>query len=328
MTMGAPVIPEDELDQQLNLEQLKNELVERNKTELEVENMKKLEDNIGLPYKLHGIQKMPKDRAYYIFERILIESQIPHQFLTDYMEKIFYGTLHAIVDEDYEFLKEYLETSFFLKLKDTMAILKEKEYTLKMVEDVIGNFGEPVQSSAKIFDAVVIRGLRIDRKQNGSQEDYHVFKDIEDMGVVVYTPKKVQDPENFINPEENKKIYDDTKVAVGRVLLKFKSPVTLKVFTKEGFEVKIDESLNTWQHLAIFETDLKNPPEFKSRYKMEGHIEWVSKFKPTKWVLVDMDNWMLGNPLITEGNKMEEYKDEIFKKSEFDPNENIDLRNV
>jgi len=75
------------------------------------------------------------------------------------------------------------------------------------------------------------------------------------MGVVVYMPKSVSDPENFIDPEQNKTIYKDKNVAVGRVLMRFKSPLVLKVFNKDGIEVKIDDKLNTWQHLAIFETD-------------------------------------------------------------------------
>lgn len=192
----------------------------------------------------------------------------------------------------------------------------------------MGNHGEPVQASKHIFDAVIVRGLKIDRSANGSEHDYHVFKDSEDMGVVVYTPLRVTDSENFVDPVKNKTIYDDTRLAVGRVLMKFKGPSVLKVFTKEGYEVKIDETLNTWQHLAIFETDLIPPEFFKSRYRLEGMQEWLTKWKPGKWMMVDMDNWMLGNPLIQSDNTHDHYKDDVFKGTALDPEDNIDLRNV
>jgi len=60
---------------------------------------------------------------------------------------------------------------------------------------------------------------------------------------------------------------------------------------------------------------------------MEGMQEWLAKFKPAKWVMVDIDNWMLGNPLL-QNNQLSEYSDPVFKGSQFDPSKNIDLRNV
>ncbi len=43
---------------------------------------------------------------------------------------------------------------------------------------------------------------------------------------------------------------------------------------------------------------MKPPPEFKSSYKLENYMEWISKFKMGVWKLVDVDNYMKGNPLI------------------------------
>jgi len=106
--------------------------------------MDELEEDIGLPYKLHGIQKMPSDRAYYVFDRILIENQIPHQFLSDYMEKIFLGSVYAIAEQDYEFMDEYLEPNFAKKLKAKIEDLLARGYKFKVVEDVIGHYGEPI----------------------------------------------------------------------------------------------------------------------------------------------------------------------------------------
>ena len=46
------------------------------------------------------------------------------------------------------------------------------------------------------------------------------------------------------------------------------------------------------------------------------------------WKLVDIDNWMEGNPLILKGNSRELYRDEIFKGSLYDTRCLIDVRNV
>ncbi len=54
----------------------------------------------------------------------------------------------------------------------------------------------------------------------------------------------------------------------------------------------------------------------------------LGKFKFGSWKLVDLDNWMLGNPLIMKENVRELYKDEIFKGSKYDPEAVIDIKRV
>ena len=316
------------MNQKVNLEDLKYELIEKTIGSEVIEKMELLESEIGLPYKQHGVQKIPKERPYYMFERQLIEHQIPHQFITDHLEKIFFGTQHAIVDNDQEFLEEYLEPSFLKKLNQNLNYLKTKGYQLKVVEDVVGNFGEPVKSDHKILDGVFIQGLSTDRSLNDSEGEYHIFKDIQEMGIVTYTSKKLSDPQNFIDPEQNKTMYDDSRIAVTRVLMIFKNPIVLKAFTESGREVKIEEKLNTWQHIGIFECEMIAPPKFKSKFKNEGYMEWMGKWKHSKWRLVDMDNYMMGNPLVVADNKGISYQEEVFRGSSLDPRENIDLRNV
>lgn len=129
---------EDMLDPKVTQDQIKSEITESKRTELEIDKMDGLEREIGLPYKLHGVQRMPKDRAYYVFDRILIQNQIPHQYYSDYMEKIFYGTVYAIAEQDYEFLEEYLEHNFYKKVRASVEDLLEKGYQLKVIEDVVG----------------------------------------------------------------------------------------------------------------------------------------------------------------------------------------------
>ncbi len=55
---------------------------------------------------------------------------------------------------------------------------------------------------------VLVKGLDVDREVNKSEESYHKYIDIEDMGLVVYTPLEVTDPNNFIDPKKNQGMYD------------------------------------------------------------------------------------------------------------------------
>ncbi len=55
----------------------------------------------------------------------------------------------------------------------------------------------------------VIKGLHSIREKNNAESAYHKWVDIEDMGVVIYTPLEITNPDNFIDPEKNKTMYDN-----------------------------------------------------------------------------------------------------------------------
>ena len=44
--------------------------------------------------------------------------------------------------------------------------------------------------------------------------------------------------------------------------------------------------------------------------------------------MADLDNWMLGNPLILNQTTREKFKDKIFKGSKYDVESTIDLKKV
>ncbi len=56
---------------------------------------------------------------------------------------------------------------------------------------------------------IIVKGLSIDRDANKGEEGYHKYVDIDDMGVVIYTPLEVTDPNNFIDPKQNQAMYDN-----------------------------------------------------------------------------------------------------------------------
>ena len=159
------------------------------------------------------------------------------------------------------------------------------------------------------LDTVLVRGLDTDRSLNGSRKDYHLYKDIDDMGLVIFTPLLLTDAQNFIDPEKNKTIYDPYRKMIMRTLMHVKSPLRLKIFSPNGEEIEVDDSMYTWDHLAVFESQLIPPEKFKSSYKLENYQEWIIKFKLGTWKLVDLDNWMHGNPLIETDSDRNLYKD-------------------
>lgn len=144
------------------------------------------------------------------------------------------------------------------------------------------------------------------------------------------------DPANFINPEQNKRMYDDQNTAMCRFLVKVQTPYILKVFDPEGEEIKLEESLNTWEHLCLFESKMNPAEHLKSKYKLQNYMEWLgkkiflflAKFKFGKWIMADMDNWMEGNPLLFDGKAKNRYDDEIFEGSKYDRKKKIDVKNI
>ena len=63
-------------------------------------------------------------------DRIFHEHKLPYHFITNHLYKIYAGTLHSIAKRDEEFLNEYLEESFALRLLQSLDKLKEKGYVV------------------------------------------------------------------------------------------------------------------------------------------------------------------------------------------------------
>lgn len=53
------------------------------------------------------------------------------------------------------------------------------------------------------------------------------------MGIAIYTPLSLSNPENFVDPEQNETIYDPYKKVVMRCLVPIRTPLRLQVF-KDG----------------------------------------------------------------------------------------------
>jgi hypothetical protein len=54
----------------------------------------------------------------------------------------------------------------------------------------------------------------------------------------------------------------------------------------------------TWQHVGVFESLMEPPPKFTKWSGSENYMEWVQKHTFGTWKLVDLDTWLVGNPLV------------------------------
>lgn len=50
--------------------------------------------------------------------------------------------------------------------------------------------------------------------------------------------------------------------------------------------------------MGVFETAMQPPAKFKEWSGAESLLEWLAKHTFTTWKLVDLDNWLVGNPLV------------------------------
>ena len=101
-----------------------------------------------------------------------------------------------MANQDEEFLEEYLEGGLSKRVVESLKRLKEDGYELSAEEET--NRGVKVGKGEKMIDQVVIQGLQMDRGVNQKKEDYRVWEDEEDMGLVVCTPLHLTEPDNFI----------------------------------------------------------------------------------------------------------------------------------
>lgn len=87
-----------------------------------------------------------------------------------------------------------------------------------------------------MYDHVIVKGLSPVMKENGSEEDYFIYNDIENMGLISYVPKYITDPNNFADPARNKIIHDEAHKLTYRCYVTFKSGYKIHLKDKLGNE--------------------------------------------------------------------------------------------
>jgi len=153
----------------------------------------------------------------------------------EHLFKVYRAVLLGAQDRDFEFLEQYCEEVFYEKLRNRLNTLKTNNMKLIVEEDVFADRGKPLQVEANMYDHVVIKGLSPVRKENGSEEDYFIYNDIENMGLISYVPKYVTDPANFVDPVRNKELHSEAHKVTYRAYVTFKTGY--KIYLKDKYGV-------------------------------------------------------------------------------------------
>ena len=289
---------------------------------------KDFSEDFKFPLKLEGIQKIPDKKNSFIYNQILSYSKLSESWILDHLQKIYFGSLYSIIEKDEEFLSEYLEKNLKEKILKSVKEIEKNNFKLKVEEDIKGNYGEPIPTSIDIIDSVFVKGLNLEREKNNKVNNYHIWNDIKEMGIIIYSDKKLQNPDNFIGKVEDlEDIHESSRIAILRVLVKIKSSKIIKAFDPNGEEIVIPLKKKSWDHLVLFESELKCPKVFSNRNKLENYQEWLGKFKMGKWIISDFDHYMLGNPLFEDDMRARDLDQEVFRGSKIDPNVSFNIRN-
>lgn len=237
-------------------------------------------------------------KARFLPEQVFVRSMMAKSEVLKHLYKVYRAVLLACSTYDFEFLKEYCEYNFYTKLKNKLEEFQKLKYTIEVVEDMKANKGARLLPEMHLYDCIIIKGLYVDREKNLKESDYSVCNDIEDMGFVSYIPNYLSDPNNFKTKEmaEDKLNQGEFKNLIFRSYCMFKTGLKLFVFDRLGNKI-YDYPLNyNYNHAAIFECLMVPPPIFKSFSETETYTEWIAKHNLGVWKMIDLDNWMKGNP--------------------------------
>ena len=94
--------------------------------------------------------------------------------------------------------------------------------------------GKPLRVEANMYDHVVIKGLSPVRRENGSEDDYFIYNDIENMGLISYIPKYITDSDNFADPVKNKELHSEAHKVTYRAYVTFKTGYKIHLKDKYG----------------------------------------------------------------------------------------------
>ena len=149
---------------------------------------------------------------------------------------------------------------FYTKLRNRLNQLKTNNLELIVEEDMFADRGKPLPVEANMYDHTVIKGLSPIRKQNGSENDYFIYNDIENMGFISYVPKFMSDPKNFTHIKMGEEMHKEASQIIFRAYVIFKTGYKIYLKDKYGKNMIDYPSDYTWQHVGVFESLMTPPP--------------------------------------------------------------------
>lgn len=237
-------------------------------------------------------EKEPNIR--FLADRMMLVNKISiHQMISDFYSQ-FSEILECIGKMDISPVKDLIEPRLYSNLNLDFAMLKSESKNLSLVVDPEFADAKP---TVNIVDSLVYRGLSTDRDSNKSISDYHVFFD-ESIGIACFTDNLLSDPMGYLNQQGMEELHAKNRLTLVQFLVWVKSPFMLKVH-KDGKE--ITEYIEyTHNQQWVFESQCIQPQWMKKEEKNESYLEWIGKFKPEKFRVADMNDFLNLNPLVSK----------------------------
>lgn len=226
---------------------------------------------INLPWLINGAPNMEM-KTRYMGDQIFSRIRVHKGEVLEHLYKVYRAVLLSAADRDYDFLREYCEETFANKFIKRLEQLREKGYTFTVTEDFEGSQGskskiiaKPIEVEANMYDHTVIKGVTMNRKENGSEIDYIIHNDIENMGFISYVPKYITMPENFTDKNKNKYIHEDAHHIVFRAYVCIKSGYKIQLTDSTGKElIEYGFKRINFEYLGIQKTTLGNMFQYLS----------------------------------------------------------------
>ena len=243
------------------------------------------------PWSFKGIEnREPYLRL--LSDRILTYNKINPGSMLQAQWFIYEQVLKCLGEMDISPVKDDLEKNLYDSLNVLIGTMKQEKKYFKLEKSEMYENDKPI---VNISDSIVYRGLNIDRSLNKTLKDYHIYFDKE-IGVVCFTDNELSDPYGYLDQVKMHRLHAVNRQLIFQVLLWVRSPYVLRMFEGD-VEVNQEKEYNFTQ-LCLFEAQCEEPKGKVKEEKSENYLEWMGKFKPGKFVLADLNDFLQFNPLV------------------------------
>ena len=202
--------------------------------------------------------------------------------------------IKCIGNMDISPVKHLLEARLYDNLNVEFGLLKQESKSIKLFSDP--NFQED-KPTLNICDALVYRGLSIDRSLNKSIIDYHVYYD-ENIGVACFTDNLLSNPLGYLDQAKMEELHAKNRQTILQLLVWIRSPYMIRLH-KDSEDISPYKNY-TYNQQWVFESQCVQPNWMTKEEKSESYLEWMGKFIPEKFIVSDMNDFMSINPFTTK----------------------------
>jgi hypothetical protein len=273
--------------------------------------------------------------------KFLKEKNIEDQNLTDTLKVIYFDYYNSVAEsftsgkndktKNYEGLNKIrpkLEPCLFDRTIAFLDYLKYNNMTFKVEKSQL-----PKEKEAyKIIEKLFIKGVKLNRYQNDEPNDYILIDSHEDEGIRYYLHKyltgektKVFETQDintttaqFKSSEHHNSlshyVKERNRNIILRVYLFLKHPIKVNVIQNNKNLCEYNDNYS-FNHLAVFENELIAPHH---TFLINNDFDsWLNKQMLGEWKLVDVDNFMKGNPFFLRKSSFVESFENVVKQDKY-----------